>query len=170
MEDFHYELGVTSHDTLDFFFSSLKEEVYGRDVRADDLLYVASVLAHFAQTSCSNSSDPASDQSLTGVFDRFVMERRTIPNNSELLEFGASQSLFIVGFFREQVRRRHSVSLFDEIGRGLYVEASSLSRERRRREMLYRMSVSFKMWAQVCRDLHLTMRKFQPVPYRLNLD
>ncbi len=82
----HPWLAVTHRQALQFFFEHL------RDVSEDDaapegeLLYNASVLAHFATTSTATLEFPATPTALHAVFDLFVWigASRPIPRSWKL--------------------------------------------------------------------------------------
>jgi hypothetical protein len=171
LETFHYELGVNSDEALNFFFTALKEETEGLRVRTDDTLYIASVLAHFAQTSCYTVDNCLpSPRNPADVIEQFYLKQGELLNDASLFELGGSQSLLFGGFFREQVRRRHNVRVLDALGESLYWRASSLSRSRVHREMFTRVSLSFRDWAIICRNLNKTFEQNQPVPHLLKFD
>ncbi len=165
VEAFHYELGVTPRVALDFFYKALREETAGGRIRKDDLLYVASILAHYACTSCSSTVEglpaPATP---SGVLDQFYLRAGELMNDPSLLEVGGSQCLLFAGFFREQVRKRHNVKVLDTLGKSLFSRASALSRTREHRETLTRVSESFIPLALVCRNLNRTFLESAPDP------
>ena len=72
-------LAVTNGQALRFFYERLREVVHDGEagtVPDDELLYNASVLAHFATTSTRSSTDfPPSPVNLSTVFDVFVLDR-----------------------------------------------------------------------------------------------
>ena len=72
-------LATDQRQALDFFFLRLKD-VSGPDVNRGELLYNASVLAHYAQVSTSSEADLAAPANLSAVFDNFVIDIR----NAEL--------------------------------------------------------------------------------------
>src|SRR5205823_8970216 len=66
------ELLASDHrHTLEFFFVSLKD-VSESTVDREELLYNASVLAHYAQVSTDADADVSAPSDLTGVFDHLV--------------------------------------------------------------------------------------------------
>ena len=91
--DAHRLLAVTNSHALRFFFEHL------RDVTEDDrpaereLLYNASVLAHYAQVSTSSDDDLAAPANLSVIFDRFVADA-TLMRDSMIMETAAA--LFVM--------------------------------------------------------------------------
>jgi len=150
MDELFAELfGVDSNIAINFFVSGL-EEVADTKSR-DEMIYVASILAHYAQTSrCDISSMPVL-ANLSEVHDEFVLVQI---NDPEILEIGGSQTLLFAGFFRDQMSLRHNVNWFDSLGQSFYSRASVSSREAKKRELLEKMAESFPVWAVRCRDLH----------------
>jgi len=141
-------LGVNKAEAFNFFLSGLKD-VTKRDPN-DEMFYVASILAHFSITSRYDTSSMPPLANLSEVFDQFVFFDTT---DSEILEIGGSQVLLFAGFFRDQMKYRHSVTWYDGIGQSFYGRASAYSREAKRKRLFDRMSKSFPWWTLRCCDL-----------------
>ena len=73
MEPLSDLLGTSQRQVLEFFFIGLKD-VSDADVDQEELLYNASVLAHYAQVSTQAGVDMPTPASLTSVFDQFVFD------------------------------------------------------------------------------------------------
>ncbi len=144
--------------TINFFYSEL-EEFLTAGLSELERLYVASVLATYAETSVSEKTQVLPPfSSLSQVFDLFIaVEPRGI-TDAYILETAGAQSLLLTGFFRDQMRQRHNVRWYDEVGRNFYAAASSLSGKYKEREVFGRMSENFPVWAMVCRDLSRSLR------------
>ncbi|HYA16478.1 MAG TPA: hypothetical protein VEF06_03375 [Bryobacteraceae bacterium] len=151
-------IGVDSQGAFDFFLENLRDPARTEGLREDELLYVTSVLAHYAQTSRFDTSSSPCMAGLAEVFDHFLPGAAAL-NDSELLEFGGSQVLLFAGFFRDQMQRRHNVEWYDQIGQSLYERAGQHSGDMRRREFFDHLSESFPVWTIVCRDLNRTLRE-----------
>jgi hypothetical protein len=155
-------VGVDSGKTLQFFHSNLRETLdsgsLATAVRDDELSYVASVLAHYAQTSRSDTISFPALANLAEVFDNFILQT-TAHLDSEMLEMGGSQVLLFAGFFRDQMVRRHNVRWYDQVGQALYERAGQCSRNAKKRELFDRLSESFPVWTLTCRDLSRTLRE-----------
>jgi hypothetical protein len=151
-------LHVTSTDALNFFYTNLKDQTEQVKVPNDETIYVASVLASFAQTSVCETFSLPSPRNLSEVFDTFIMRTEKL-EDSELLELAGAQTLFLNGFFREQMRKRHNVNWYDLRGSHFYNEASRFSVSRRRREILTQMAEHFGIWTQITSDLHKYLRE-----------
>lgn len=163
MDELLFEiLGVNSDQAFNFFLSGLRD--VARKKPDDEMFYVATVLAHYAQTSrCDTAFMPAL-ANLSEVFDNFLLIQTTDP---EILEIGGSQVLLFAGFFRDQMRRRHNVEWFDRIGQSFYDRASQLTRDRKRGYFLEKMAESLPLWNHRCRDLSRICRDNQ---YLLKVD
>jgi hypothetical protein len=139
-------LAVTNNQALRFFFERLRDVSDEDEVSANELLYNASVLAHFATTStASTDAFPLSPSSLTIVFDLFVLDRSQ-HSDPEIMEAAASQCLLLTGFFGRQLRHRHNVDWFASLGAGFYGQAGQLERDRTRARMMSTMAVRFDFW------------------------
>lgn len=147
-------LAVNSEVTINFFFSGLKRFVQPR-VTFDETLYAASVLASYAQTSREAWITP-SPGNLSEVFDRFVLADEG-GNDSEILAIAGAECLLLVGFFRDQVRRRHNVRLYDQLGCSFFRRASRHSTGKE--SGIYgRLALNFPPLALACRDLSRDLR------------
>jgi hypothetical protein len=139
-------LAVTSGQTLRFFFERLKDVSGEVDASSNELLYNASVLAHFASTSTASADVfPATPASLSTVFDLFVLDR-SHHADPELAEAAAAQCLLLTGFFQDQLRRRHNVEWYASLGAGFYEAAAQYATERPRAHMMATMARKFELW------------------------
>lgn len=158
MSDFQELFGVNSERAFKFFHSALRYKVgESQNVRNQEIAYVASVLAHYSQTSRYDKSSIPTPADLSDVFDNFVW-RESVLQDSELLELAGSQSLLLAGFFRDQMQRRHNVKWYDHLGSSFYESASRYSRDSKRQKLFNRLSTDFPYWTSVCRDLSREMR------------
>ena len=73
-----------------------------------ELLYNASVLAHYAQVSTAASAEFPTPTSLESVFDTFVVEPGQV-FDAGMLETAGTHCLMMAGFFEDQARTRHNV-------------------------------------------------------------
>ena len=151
-------LAVTKPQTLRFFFERLRDAVEDAPPR-DELLYNASVLAHFAITSAaSTTAFPPSPMSLQTVFDLFVLDRSQ-HTDPDIMEAAGSQCLMLTGFFQDQLRRRHNVDWFANLGARFYISAALLSRDAARIRLLRRMGARFGYWRKQQRRLAKELRE-----------
>jgi hypothetical protein len=152
-------LAVTSQQTLRFFFERLKD-VAGVDAPERELLYNASVLAHFATTStASGASFPASPAGLTSIFDLYVLDRSR-HDDPEILEAAAAQCLVLTGFFHDQLEGRHRTSWYAWLGAGFYDSAAHLGTDPRRAAMMAVMAARFEFWRRRQRRLAKELREW----------
>jgi hypothetical protein len=139
------ELLATDHrQALEFFFQRLKD-VSGPSVDQQELLYNASVLAHYAQVSTQAEFElPAS---LSVVFDQFVFNA-TLPPDGSRLETAAAQCLVLAGFFEDQMRRRHNIRWYAEIGASLLRRAAMREPSPPKAQLLDAIAGRFEVWRQ----------------------
>jgi hypothetical protein len=135
---------ISHRQAFEFFFFVLKD-VSEPGVDEPELLYAASVLAHYAQVSTQAAQDVPTPASLSAVFDQFVLDQ-TMREDSEMLETAGTQCLLLAGFFERQMRRRHNIRWYAELGAGFFMRAAEHSRERRRAELLDRVGRHFEPW------------------------
>ena len=129
-------LAVTNAQALRFFFERLRDVSEDDDAPTNELLYNASVLAHFATTSTASVTQfPPSPTGLTMVFDVFVLDRSRHVD-PEIMEGAAAQCLLLTGFFQDQLKARHNVDWYASIGAGFYSQAAQLGVDRERNRMM----------------------------------
>ena len=150
-------IAVDSGAALNFFVNNLRETAGAENLRDDETLYVASILAHYAQTSRADAVSIPSMANLSEVFDSFILHTDGL-SDSELLEMGGSQILLFAGFFRDQMSRRHNVRWYDQVGQSMYERASHYTTNIKKRELLDRMSGSFPFWTLRCRNMSRACR------------
>jgi hypothetical protein len=151
-------VAVDSTRAFNFFLTGLRETAATVRFKNDEMFYVASILAHYSQTSRFDTTSNPSMADLSEVFDNFVMQTSGL-TSSELLEFGGSQVLLFAGFFRDQMRWRHNVKWYDQIGQSLYERASQHSNNLKKRALFDGLSESFPEWTIICRNLSRTLRE-----------
>jgi hypothetical protein len=141
--------------TLEFFALRLKE-VSGPTVDQQELLYNASVLAHYAQVSTHAAIDLATPATLAAVFDHFVFETG-LQHDSAMMEAAGAQCLLLAGFFEDQLRRRHNIRWYAHLGVGFFSRAADLERSPQKVRLLAAIAAGFEPWrqrhAQLSRDL-----------------
>jgi hypothetical protein len=160
-------LGVTNSHALRFFYEHLRDVTEQSSASSSELLYNASVLAHFATTSTGSSEFPCSPGSLTVVFEIFVLDRSE-NHDPEVLEAAASQCLLLTGFFNDQLKRRHNVDWYASLGAGFYDHAAHCGHDRQRTRMMLAMASRFDFWrrqqtrlARELRDLPMLLFRRQ---------
>lgn len=151
-------VAIDSGRAFNFFLASLRETAGEEKFQNDEMFYVASILAHYSQTSRFDTASMPCMANLSEVFDNFVLRNSRLAD-SEILEFGGSQVLLFAGFFRDQMHRRHNVKWYDQVGQSLYEKAGQYSKNVKKRELFDRLSESFPAWTIVCRNLSRTLRE-----------
>ena len=144
MESLRALLATNDRQTLEFFFVSLKE-VCGTGVDTRELLYVASVLAHYAQVSTAAPADVPAPRTLLDVFDQFVIDQ-TAQQDGALLETAAAQCLLLAGFFEAQMRGRHNIRWYADLGAGYFRRAATLEPSRPKADLLDTVGRHFEPW------------------------
>jgi hypothetical protein len=156
-------LSSDPRETLQFFFSWLRDVTSGEEVDERAVLYNASVLAHFASTSTRATTGLPTPTTLVDVFDRFVLDT-SLRDDPEMLEMAGAQCLLLTGFFGDQLQARHNLVWYGELGAGFYGAAATLSRVPAHRRMMAHMSGEFDFW----RSSHLRLsRELRELRYRL---
>ena len=115
-------LATDERQALEFFFSRL-QDVSGPSVNREELLYTASVLAHYALISTESDQDMPTPATLSAVFDHFVFDT-TLLHDSVMMETAGAQCLLLAGFFEDQMRRRHNIRWFAALGASFYSRAA----------------------------------------------
>jgi hypothetical protein len=166
MEPLHELLEVTERQALEFFVLGL-QDVSESDVDRRELLYNASVLAHYSQVSTQASVGMPSPASLSDVFDHYVCDDTT-RHDSATLEVAGTQCLLLGGFFEDQMRRRHNIRWYAELGAGFFGRAAVQERSQRKAVLFDAMAKRFEPWrqryARLSRELRDQAYLLRPLP------
>ena len=150
------ELLATGHrQVLEFFFMHL-QDVSGPAVDRQELIYNASVLAHYAQVSTQADVEWPAPANLSVVFDHFVSDT-TLLRDSLMMETAGAQCLLLAGFFEDQMRRRHNIRWYAELGAGFFSRAAVREQSPPKAQLLDSIARRFEPWrqryARLSRDL-----------------
>ncbi|OFW24178.1 MAG: hypothetical protein A3H97_02595 [Acidobacteria bacterium RIFCSPLOWO2_02_FULL_65_29] len=157
------ELLATDHrQTLEFFVLHL-QEVSGPIVDRQELLYNASVLAHYAQVSTQADLELSAPATLSAVFDNFVLDT-SLRQDSQMMETAGAQCLVLAGFFEDQMRRRHNIRWYAELGASFFSRAAVWEPSPHKARLLHTIAKRFEPWRQ--RHARLS-RELRDQPYRL---
>ena len=139
------ELLTSDHRrTLEFFVMNLKD-VSEPTVDQQELLYNASVLAHYAQISIDFDAPVAAPADLTAVFDHFVADMSAL-GDPLILETAGAQCLLLAGFFEDQMRRRHNIHWYAELGASFYRRAAVAEQSAAKAKLLDTLGRHFEPW------------------------
>jgi hypothetical protein len=139
-------IAVDERRALEYFVAGL-QEVCGADVDRRELLYNASVLAHYAQVSTHADLDMPAPAALGEVFDHFVLDP-SVPCGSLLMETAAAQCLLLTGFFEDQMRGRYNVRWYAELGATFFIRAAEQQRSTHKARLLAMVGRHFEPWRQ----------------------
>ena len=139
------ELLASDHRrTLEFFVLNLKD-VSEPTVDHQELLYNASVLAHYAQISADPDAEISTPSDLAAVFDRFVADMSAFAD-PVLMETAGAQCLLLAGFFEDQMRRRHNIHWYAELGAGFFRRAAAAEQSASKAKLLDTIGRHFEPW------------------------
>ena len=159
------ELLATDHRrTLEFFVSGL-QEVSEDDVNRQELFYNASVLAHYAQVSTQSGVEWPTPGNLSDVFDNFVSDTSLL-RDSMMMEVAGTQCLLLAGFFEDQMRQRHNIRWYSELGAAFFGQAAVLERSSQKAVVLDAIGRGFEPWRRRHARLSRVLRN---QPYLLSL-
>jgi hypothetical protein len=157
------ELLATDHRlVLEFFFCGLRD-VSESTVDRQELLYNASVLAHHAQVSTQASFEWPAPTNLSTIFDNFVTDT-SLQRDSLMMEMAGAQCLLLTGFFEDQMRRRHNIRWYAELGIGFFNRAAVEEPSPNKARLLNAIANGFEVWRQ--RHARLS-RELRDQPYLL---
>jgi hypothetical protein len=139
-------LASDHRQTLEFFFIGLKDVSDDR-VSRQELLYNASVLAHYAQTSTATATEFPAPASLESVFDTFVLDGGQV-HDTGLLETAGTHCLLMAGFFEDQARTRHNVRWYADLGAAFFCRAARVEAQPAKALLLDTMGRQFEPWRQ----------------------
>jgi hypothetical protein len=148
-------LAVDQRQALAFFALRLLD-VSEPAVDRQELLYNASLLAHYAQVSTQSDVDMPTPANLSAVFDHFVADT-TLVHDRLMMETAGAQCLLLAGFFEDQMRRRHNIRWYSELGAGFFTRAARREGSFPKARLLDAIAKRFEYWrrryARVSREL-----------------
>ena len=157
------ELLASNHRlTFEFFYKGL-QELADPTVDGQELLYNASVLAHYAQVSTHAVGELPAPASLGKVFDTFVLDTSHAADG-EMMEAAGAQCLLLAGFFEDQMKVRHQIEWYARLGAGFYHRAAAHERSSKKARLLDAIARRFEPWRQ--RHSQLS-RELRDQPYLL---
>jgi hypothetical protein len=157
------ELLASGHrGTLEFFVVGLRD-VSETIIDEGELLYNASVLAHYAQVTSDPEDDLSTPADLGAIYDRFVA--CTPLRDSGMMEAAGAQCLLLGGFFEDQMRGRYNIRWYAELGAGFYRRAAVHEESARKAQLLDAIASRFELWRQ--RHARLS-RELRDLRYLLN--
>jgi hypothetical protein len=167
MSDHRELLAVNERQTLEFFALGLRD-VSEESVNQEELLYNASVLAHYAQVSTTSSVEMPTPATLGTVFDQFVADN-SAPHDSLQYEMAAAQCLLLAGFFEDQMRGRHNIRWYAGLGATFFARAAAQSASVKRARLLEALAREFEPWrrrhAILSRELRQQAHLLCPRPH-----
>jgi len=156
-------LATNERQALEFFVARL-HDVAGPDVDREELLYNASVLAHYALISTESDQDMPAPATLSAVFDHYVFDTSLL-QDSLMMETAGAQCLFLAGFFEDQMRRRHNIRWYATLGASFYNRAALQQASPHRARLLDMIGRRFEPWRQRYARLG---RELRDQPYLLS--
>src|SRR5580765_6343094 len=158
------ELLATDHrQALEFFFLGL-QDVSEPTVDRRELMYNASLLAHYAQVSTQATAAWPAPANLSTVFDHFVSDT-TLQHDGLMMETAGAQCLLLAGFFEDQLRGRHSIRWYSQLGAGFFSRAAAQEQSAPKARLLDTIARHFEPW-RLC---HVRLsRELRDQPYLLS--
>ena len=155
-------LAVDHRGALEFFVVGLRDVADG-NVDRDELLYNASVLAHYSQVSTASDTDFPAPTNLSFVFDQFVLGT-DLAVDSAMMEVAGAQCLLLAGFFQDQMRGRFNLQWYATLGAGFLRRAAAQESSSRKAQVLDAVARRFEPWRQTHARLG---RELRDRPYLL---
>jgi hypothetical protein len=155
-------LAINQRQTLEFFVVRL-QDVAEPTVDRRELLYNASVLAHYAHVSTQSEFELPTPATLSTVFDHFVADT-TLLQDASMMEAAGAQCLLLAGFFEDQLRRRHNISWYAGLGASFFRQAAVHERSPQKARLLAAIARQFEPWR---RRHALLSRDLRDQPYLL---
>jgi hypothetical protein len=162
MEQLGELLAVDERRAFEFFVTGL-QDVSDPRVDRQELLYNASVLAHYAQVSVRAQMEIPAPENLSAIFDQFVLNA-ALPEDTLLMETAGAQCLLLTGFFEDQMRARYNIRWYAELGAGFFTRAATHEGSRHKARLLTMIARHFEPWRQ--RQARLS-RELRDQPYLL---
>jgi hypothetical protein len=164
-------LATDERQALEFFFQRLRD-ISGPAIDTQELLYNASVLAHYALVSTETETELAAPATLGPVFDHFVIDT-TLVRDSLMMETAGAQCLVLAGFFEDQMRRRHNIRWYGQLGAAFFNHAAALESAPHKARLLHAIATRFEVWRQrharlgrELRDQPYLLASAKPAPFQ----
>ena len=157
------ELLAIDHRQALAFFALRLQDISEPTVDRQELLYNASVLAHYAQVSTQAGVEMPAPANLSVVFERFVLDT-TLLRDSLMMETAGAQCLVLTGFFEDQMRQRHNIRWYAELGASFFRRAAVQEQSAHKARLLDTIARRFEPWRQ--RYARLS-RELRDQPYLL---
>jgi hypothetical protein len=141
------ELLATDHRQALEFFALRLQDVSGPTVDRQELLYNASVLAHYAQISTQSDAELSAPANLSAVFDHFVLDG-SLQHDSLMMETAGAQCLVLAGFFEDQMRQRHNIRWYAQLGASFFSRAAVHEESAHKARLLDTIARRFEPWRQ----------------------
>jgi hypothetical protein len=155
-------LGTDHRQALEFFTVGL-QDVSDPSVDRQELLYNASLLAHYAQVSTQAHDAWPAPANLSAVFDHFVSDP-ALQHDCLMMETAGAQCLLLAGFFEDQMRQRHSIRWYAELGATFFSRAAEQESSPNKAWLLNTIARKFEPWRQCHARLS---RELRDQPYVL---
>jgi hypothetical protein len=139
-------LATDRRQALEFFFVGL-QDLCEPTVDPEELRYNASVLAHYALVSTQCDGDWPAPANLSAVFDHFVANT-TLLHDAMMMETAGAQCLLLAGFFEDQMRRRHNIRWYADLGASFYRRAATQEPSPVKARLLDTIARRFEPWRQ----------------------
>ena len=139
-------LATDQRQALEFFVVGL-QDVSEPTVDRQELLYNASVLAHYAQVSTQADIDLPAPANLGEVFDHFVSSP-DMQQDGSMLETAGAQCLLLAGFFEDQMRRRHHIQWYAQLGASFFGRAAAHEDSGQKARLRDALARQFEPWRQ----------------------
>jgi hypothetical protein len=140
-------IAVDEQRALEFFLVGLKD-VSEASVDRMELVYNASVLAHYAQVSTHADVDMPAPADLMSVFDQYVAGTALSSYDSMIMETAGAQCLLLAGFFEDQMRGRYNIRWYAELGAGFFSRAAAQQESPQKARLLTMLARRFEPWRQ----------------------
>lgn len=148
MDDVLLDLLETNFEkAVGFFYDGLRE--VSDQKNKEQMEYVAGVLARYSLVHRMSEWPMAPMANLSEVFENFYMRLTDLANDPKILEAGGSQIILLAGYFRNQMKRRHNVVWFDEMGQFFYTRAGECSLGKKSK-FFFGLSGSLPQWNIAC--------------------
>jgi len=84
-------------------------------------------------------------KSLGTVFDNFVLNT-TLQLDGAMMETAGAQCLLLAGFFEDQMRRRHNIRWYSQLGSGFFTRAAVREHSSPKARLLRSLARGFEEW------------------------
>ena len=156
-------LQFSSTNTLQFFYTELRDTSAARDLSQLEALHVASMLSHYAHVSrYASTLEMPPPAGIDDISRRFaVLDALSVEElrDQMTVRIAAAECLFALAFYAAWLESRRHMAWLEDHGRTYYRHTSNLSNTDNDKKTFALMSMNFAAWVRACQEMQSELRE-----------